>query len=402
MKVPEYYMTLLQELSEGTRKPPEGISLSQQEPLPRAIELQQQIQGMGLPEFLRRCAAQDGTELDEDELEALKPENLLAALARDPAPTQTPPEALEDLEGPKEPDPPVIEEPDDPRSVYSVLLDCCSLDEDLLRYLIDVLQRNADKEFQKLALVTTRKAFPPEALLEWLAGLESRATREELICSAVMDACLDRLASEDQKELMAALLSGDRKTFELFRCDAPELVHLPQATFEWYAENYLDHYYPIRYLIRFNGIRLARANFETGCNCAQAVLCAYPELLPREMAMKLGASLGGGIGRLREVCGAVSTMVLLAGLLYADTDIPTHERKQAHYARVQELAHRFQSAHGSYLCRDLLAGVETTPGGAPEARTAQYYAKRPCAGLCESAAALFDAYVQENSPEKQP
>ena len=143
MKVPEYYMTLLQELSEGTRKPPEGISLSQQEPLPRAIELQQQIQGMGLPEFLRRCAAQDGTELDEDELEALKPENLLAALARDPAPTQTPPEALEDLEGPKEPDPPVIEEPDDPRSVYSVLLDCCSLDEDLLRYLIDVLQRNA-------------------------------------------------------------------------------------------------------------------------------------------------------------------------------------------------------------------------------------------------------------------
>ena len=66
---------------------------------------------------------------------------------------------------------------------------------------------------------------------------------------------------------------------------------------------------------------------------------------------------------------------------------------------MQELAHRFQSAHGSYLCRDLLAGVETKPGGAPEARTAQYYAKRPCAGLCESAAALFDAYVQENPPE---
>lgn len=55
-------------------------------------------------------------------------------------------------------------------------------------------------------------------------------------------------------------------------------------------------------------------------------------MLPRETAMKLGASLGGGIGRLREVCGAVSAMVLLAGLLYADTDIPTHERKQAHYA----------------------------------------------------------------------
>ena len=57
---------------------------------------------------------------------------------------------------------------------------------------------------------------------------------------------------------------------------------------------------------------LARAKYEAGCNCAQADLCAYPELLPRETAMKLGASLGGGIGRLREVCGAVSAMVLLA------------------------------------------------------------------------------------------
>ena len=254
MKVPEYYMTLLQELSEGTRKPPEGISLSQQEPLPRAIELQQQIQGMGLPEFLRRCAAQDGTELDEDELEALKPENLLAALARDPAPTQTPPEALEDLEGPKEPDPPVIEEPDDPRSVYSVLLDCCSLDEDLLRYLIDVLQRNADKEFQKLALVTTRKAFPPEALLEWLAGLESRATREELICSAVMDACLDRLRAEGQMDVAAALLSGDRMTFDALRCEAPELRQLPVATYVWFEKNYLDRDYPLRFVLKCNGV----------------------------------------------------------------------------------------------------------------------------------------------------
>jgi len=149
---------------------------------------------------------------------------------------------------------------------------------------------------------------------------------------------------------------------------------------------------------------LAAELFLSDCNCAQAVLEAFSDVtgLEKSLAAKLASSFGGGMGRMREVCGAVSTMVLLAGLLYADTDIPTHERKQAHYARVQELAHRFQSAHGSYLCRDLLAGVETTPGGAPEARTAQYYAKRPCAGLCESAAALFDAYVQENSPEKQP
>ena len=148
----------------------------------------------------------------------------------------------------------------------------------------------------------------------------------------------------------------------------------------------------------------AKENFQSGYSCAQAVFLACTENmgLDTETRARLASSFGGGMGGMRQVCGAVSAMVLLAGLLYADADIPTHERKQAHYARVQELAHRFQSAHGSYLCRDLLAGVETTPGGAPEARTAQYYAKRPCAGLCESAAALFDAYVQENPPEKQP
>ena len=147
--------------------------------------------------------------------------------------------------------------------------------------------------------------------------------------------------------------------------------------------------------------KLAAELFLKGYNCSQSVVVAFSDvtgMTPRHAA-RISSSFGGGIGRMREVCGAVSAMVLLAGLLYADTDIPTHERKQAHYARVQELAHRFQAAHGSYLCRDLLAGVETTPGGAPEARTAQYYAKRPCAGLCESAAALFDAYVQENPPE---
>ena len=150
---------------------------------------------------------------------------------------------------------------------------------------------------------------------------------------------------------------------------------------------------------------LARANFETGCNCAQAVLCAYPELLPRETAMKLGASLGGGIGRLREVCGAVSAIVLLAGLLYADADIPTHERKQAHYARVQELAHRFQSAHGSYLCRDLLAGVETDarrraggPHGAvlrqTSLRRAMRKRRRPVRCLCAGKSARETALKQ--------
>ena len=70
-----------------------------------------------------------------------------------------------------------------------------------------------------------------------------------------MDACLERLRQEGQLELMAALLSGDRRTFELFRCQAPELQHLPTATYEWYSKNYLDRDYPIRMLMKCRGIR---------------------------------------------------------------------------------------------------------------------------------------------------
>ena len=69
-----------------------------------------------------------------------------------------------------------------------------------------------------------------------------------------MDACLDRLAAEGQKEMIAALISGDQTTFELFRCEAPELMHLPDATFDWFDRLYLRGYYPIRYLLKYNGV----------------------------------------------------------------------------------------------------------------------------------------------------
>ncbi|MBQ3216356.1 MAG: hypothetical protein IJB35_00880, partial [Oscillospiraceae bacterium] len=68
------------------------------------------------------------------------------------------------------------------------------------------------------------------------------------------DACFDRLAEQGQKELIAALISGDQTTFELFRCEAPELQHLPEATFIWYETHYLQNYYPIRYMLKFNGV----------------------------------------------------------------------------------------------------------------------------------------------------
>ena len=77
-----------------------------------------------------------------------------------------------------------------------------------------------------------------------------------------MDACLTRLMAEGQTELAAALLSGDETTFRLFRTEAPELVHLPAATWDWYCRNYLDRYYPVRFILRCNGVDVPSAGKE--------------------------------------------------------------------------------------------------------------------------------------------
>ena len=170
-------------------------------------------------------------------------------------------QAMQAMEQPQEEDgaePPKIDEPDGPRSAYEVLIDCCSLDEKLMYYLIDVLKRGAEEEFQKLALVTARKAFTQADFLYWFGTKEERADEEEFICVSLMDACLTRLASEGQVELIAALISGDQTTFELFRCEAPELRQLPQATFEWYEKNYLQRFYPLRYLLKHNGVKFLK------------------------------------------------------------------------------------------------------------------------------------------------
>lgn len=255
MNLIEHYLKDLQELADGLKQPPEGIVLTETEPMQRAAQLQSQIMAMGVPAFVRRCAERDGEVYPDSFYDDFQPEALMQALS-----SMMPQEEAAPQEAPAgEPDPaepPQIDEPDGPRSAYEVLLDCCCLDEKLLYYLIDVLKRGAEDEFQKLALVTARKAFTREDFLYWFSTREQRGSQEELICVTVMDACFDRLAAEGQKELIAALLCGDRKTFELFRCDAPELCHLPAATFEWYEENYLRGYYPIRYMLKFNGVAM--------------------------------------------------------------------------------------------------------------------------------------------------
>ena len=147
--------------------------------------------------------------------------------------------------------------------------------------------------------------------------------------------------------------------------------------------------------------QLAKKNFESGCNCAQAVLLAFSDLtgLDEGTAMKLSASFGGGMGKLREICGAVSGAFMAAGMIYADDHIPTQEAKAAHYEKIRNLATRFKEENGSYLCRELLEGVPVSKDAAPEERTEQYYKKRPCGELCAIAAQLLDDLLASQDPE---
>jgi len=129
------------------------------------------------------------------------------------------------------------------------------MDDGLVQYLIDVLKRMDRKEFFKLSQITTKLDLDPEEFLYWLSHREIYAGEEEQACAAMMDHALLRLAEEGRLDVVAALLSGDQKTFETFRCEAPELVHVPAATFDWYAKNYLDRDYPIRLIMRLNGVK---------------------------------------------------------------------------------------------------------------------------------------------------
>jgi C_GCAxxG_C_C family probable redox protein len=132
--------------------------------------------------------------------------------------------------------------------------------------------------------------------------------------------------------------------------------------------------------------------FKEGYNCSQAVLIAFEDVhgLDRETAAKLASSFGGGLGRMREVCGAVSGMAMAAGLVYGYSDPKAKSEKSEHYALIQSLAKEFADINGSYICRELLAGVNNDTAPTPEARTEGYYKKRPCSTLCAIAAAILE------------
>ena len=143
----------------------------------------------------------------------------------------------------------------------------------------------------------------------------------------------------------------------------------------------------------------AAENFLAGYNCAQSVFLAFAEDLGLEtdFALRLASSFGGGMGRLREVCGGVSGILMAAGLLYGYSSPDDDEAKAAHYALVQELAKEFRRENGSIICRELL-GREGSETPVPEKRTAAYYAQRPCARFVGSAAAILERYMAQHPP----
>ncbi len=142
---------------------------------------------------------------------------------------------------------------------------------------------------------------------------------------------------------------------------------------------------------------LAAELFLSGSNCCQSVVVAFCDVtgFDRDFASKISCSFGGGMGRMREVCGAVSGMLMVAGWLYGYTDPgPGDVYKKEHYARVQELAGKFRQEAGSIVCREILKNPPSDPNPSP--RTAEYYAKRPCARMVMLAARILDDYIKEH------
>ena len=145
--------------------------------------------------------------------------------------------------------------------------------------------------------------------------------------------------------------------------------------------------------------------FKEGFNCSQSVVAAFADEygFTREQALKMSASFGGGIGRMRETCGAACGLFMLAGLETAATEGSDREGKARNYAVVQELAEEFKRRNGALRCADLLGLSQKEPVvSTPEARTAQYYAKRPCAKMVEEAARIWCEYLEKhpNTGEK--
>lgn len=140
---------------------------------------------------------------------------------------------------------------------------------------------------------------------------------------------------------------------------------------------------------------MAEQLFRSGYNCSQTVLATFADAagMTEEEAAKLASPFGAGFGKMREVCGAVSGMVLLAGVLRGYSDPADAEAKKELYALVQKMCNEFREREGSLICRELLGLKEGEDLPEPAERTEEYYQSRPCIRLCRTAALIAQKYL---------
>ena len=136
--------------------------------------------------------------------------------------------------------------------------------------------------------------------------------------------------------------------------------------------------------------------FLKGYNCAQAVALAFSDItgIDNSIMAKLASPFGGGMGRMREVCGAVSGMYIVLGILYGYDNAEEKEGKKQLYADVQALADAFRKQNGSIICRDILKNPPSDP--TPSARTDEYYSSRPCVRMVQTAVNLLDDFISSH------
>ena len=141
--------------------------------------------------------------------------------------------------------------------------------------------------------------------------------------------------------------------------------------------------------------RKAMENFRSGYNCSQSVVLAFEDVhgLDEKTILRLASGFGGGMGRLREVCGSVSGTFMVAGFLYGYDEPKDYEGKKELYARIQELAASFRKINGSIVCRDLLGLKDGASSPVPEQRTEEYYKKRPCEQIIGISAMILEDHI---------
>lgn len=139
----------------------------------------------------------------------------------------------------------------------------------------------------------------------------------------------------------------------------------------------------------------AEALFRQGYNCSQSVFAAFADVVGMsvEEAAQLASPFGAGFGKLREVCGAVSGMTMLAGKLKGYPDPKAREEKVELYKLIQKMCAEFEEKEGSIICRELLGLEKGEDLGEPAVRTEEYYRSRPCVGACRTAAEIAEKYL---------